>query len=135
VLAAPPMLPRLFARVLSAARGLPGEVEVAQRYDGATVLKHDGRFMAGPAMHVSAEPNSLVVKVSREDRDLWLEEAGEIYYVTDFYRPHPVVLVRLELVDDDILTALLQAAWRATAPASRVRRVKDSRVDDASSQE
>ena len=110
----------LFSRVLAAAHALAG-VEATRRYDGATILKHDGRFMAGPAMHVSAGPDSLVVKITPEERAHWLDEAGDVYYVTDFYRPNPVVLVRLRRVDDDTLAAVLRAARNATVSVSARR--------------
>lgn len=118
VLTSPPCAAPLFARVVAATRALSG-VEAVERYDGATVLRHDGRFRAGAAMHSSAEPDSLVVKVSLDDRDTWIEEAPAVYYVTDFYRPHPVVLIRLRRLDDDTLAAVLLNAWRVTGDLAR----------------
>ena len=40
---------------------LPG-VEATTKYDGSPVLKLDGIFVAGLAMHPSAEPDTLVVR-------------------------------------------------------------------------
>ena len=51
------------------------DVEAVKRYDGATVLKAGGSFMAGVATHRSAEPNSLVVRSDFDDRDLLIEDA------------------------------------------------------------
>jgi hypothetical protein len=92
---------------------LPGVV-AATKYDGSPVLKVDGMFMAGLAMHPSAEPETLVVRCAMENRQGLLEDAPETYYLTDYYRSHPVVLVRLARVDQDVLRALLMASWRLT---------------------
>jgi hypothetical protein len=78
--------------------------------------------MAGPATHVSAEADSLVVRVDPEARASWLAEAPEAYYVTEPYSRHPVVLVRLANVDDITLRDILAASWRLTsakAPSGR----------------
>ena len=83
-----------FETVRAVGLALPG-VEATTKYDGSPVLKVDGMFMAGLAMHPSAEPDTLVVRADVEDRMALLEDAPETYYLTDYYRPHPVVLVRM----------------------------------------
>jgi hypothetical protein len=102
------------------------DVEAVIRYDGASVLKVRGCFMAGIATHRSADPDTLVVRVTPDDRDLLLEDAPGTYYVTEYYRRYPLVLVRLSHVDRDALRDLLWMSWRLTAPkttrAARVRR-------------
>ena len=99
---------------------LPG-VETAIRWDGAPVLKVHGCFMAGLATHTSAEPDTLVVRVAPEERHYLLEDAPDVYYLTDPYRPHPVVLVRLARVDREALRDLLSMSWRLTVAKSRKR--------------
>ena len=94
-------------------------VESGTRYDGAPVLKLGGCFMAGLATHSSAEPNTVVVRMSLDDRDLLIADAPETYYVTDHYRPYPVVLVRLAAVDGEVLRELLSISWRLTLPKAR----------------
>lgn len=71
--------------------------------------------MAGPATHASAEADSLVVRVDPEERAAWLAEAPEVYYVTEPYGRHPVVLVRLAHVDDIALRDVLTVSWRLTS--------------------
>ena len=46
--------------------------------------------MAGLATHPSAEPDTLVVRATFDDRDWFIEDAPETYYVTDYYRGYPV---------------------------------------------
>jgi hypothetical protein len=99
---------------------LPG-VEAAMRYDGSTVLKAGGVFVAGMASHGSAEPDSLVVRVDLEARERLLEDAPETYYVTDYYSPHPLVLVRLSRVNRDALHDLLSVSRRLALAKTRKR--------------
>ena len=94
-------------------------VEAVKRYDGATVLKAGGSFMAGIASHPSAEPNSLVVRSEFEDRDLLLEDAPETYYVTDYYRKYPLVLARLDQLTNDALRDLLSVSRSLALAKSR----------------
>lgn len=97
-------------------------VETATKYDGSPVLQVGGTFMAGLAIHPSAEPDTLVVRVDLDQRDALLEDAPGIYYLTDYYRPHPVVLARLAKLDRDALHDLLSMSRRLTLPKARTRR-------------
>ena len=75
--------------------------------------------MAAIAIHPSAEPNTLVVRSPYEERDLLIEDAPETYYITDYYRPYPLVLVRLAHVGRDALHDLLSVSWRMTDEKTR----------------
>jgi hypothetical protein len=103
-----------FDIVRSVGLGLPG-VEAATKYDGSPMLKVNGRFMAGLAMHHSAEPGTLVIRVRADERQLMIDDAPETYYVTDYYSGHPVVLVRLARVDRNALRDLLGMSRRLTS--------------------
>ena len=104
----------VFAGVRELGLALP-DVEAATKYDGSPLLKRGGSFMAGLAMHRSAEPDTLVVRARLEERESMIEDAPETYYLTDYYRKHPVVLVRLARIDRDALRDLLMVSWRLTA--------------------
>ena len=99
---------------------LPG-VEATTRYDGSPTLKAGGCFMAGLATHESAEADSLVVRMDLADRDALLEDAPDTYYVTEYYERHPVVLVRLSLLNTDALRDLLSVSRRLTLAKTRKR--------------
>jgi hypothetical protein len=71
--------------------------------------------MAAPASHPSAEGHSLVVRADLDTRPLWLEEAPDMYYVTEYYSRHPVVLVRTARLDDAALRDVLTTSWRLTS--------------------
>jgi len=98
------------------------DVEAATRYDGSPVLKIAGVFMAGLATHPSAEPDTLVVRADIEDRECFIQDAPETYYLTGDYRRYPVVLVRLRHVTREALRELLSASRRLTLPKTRRRR-------------
>lgn len=91
------------------------DVEAVTKYDGSPMLKRGGCFMAGVATHPSAEPGTLVVRADLEERQLLLEDAPETYYLTEYYRRCPLVLVRLAHIDRDALRDLLSISWRLTA--------------------
>ena len=90
-------------------------VEAATKYDGSPVLKLGGCFMAGLAMHSSAEPNTLVVRYEADEREWLIADAPETYYLTDYYRKYPLVLVRLSHIDREALRDVLSVSWRLTA--------------------
>ena len=95
------------------------DVQAVTKYDGSPVLRVGGAFMAGLATHPSAEPETLIVRVGFEERECLLEDAPETYYLTDYYRSHPVVLVRLSRIDRDALRDVLSVSWRLTLPKAQ----------------
>ena len=100
-----------YERVFAAGLQLPGTTRDT-RYDGSPVLRVNGCFVAGVASHRSAEPGSIVVRCTLEAREWLLADAPGTYYVTDYHRPYPVVLARLDALDDDALRDLVATSWR-----------------------
>ncbi len=109
-----------FDMVRAVGLALP-DVEAATKYDGSPVLKRGGCFMAGLATHPSAEPGTLIVRAGYEEREWLMEDAPETYYLTDYYRRYPLVLVRLSRIEPDALRDLLSVSWRLTAEKIRPR--------------
>jgi len=87
---------------------LPG-VEESTTPRGAS-LKVAGRMLACPAIHASAEPSSLMVRVSGEERERLLTIDPETYYLTEHYAPYSAILVRLSRVSRSALRDLLTGA-------------------------
>lgn len=77
-----------------------------------TALRVHGRLLACKAMHKSAEPNTLMVRVSVDDRDRLLAENPKTYYLTEHYRRHSAVLVRLSGISRSSLEELLGCSWQ-----------------------
>jgi len=89
---------------------LPG-VEEGTTY-GSPALKVHGKLLACIAVHRSAEPGSLAVRVDFEDRAELLAADPDVYYVTDHYVGYSAVLVRLSRVSADVLRDLLGMAHK-----------------------
>jgi hypothetical protein len=99
-----------FDVVREIALALPGVEESSLH--GAPSLKVSGRLLTCPAIHRSAEPNSLAVRIDFEHRAELMAAEPNIYYVTPHYVNHPAVLVRLDQIDRGSLRNLLGLAWR-----------------------
>ena len=68
------------------AMGLP-DVEDSTIH-GAPSLKVRGRLLTCPALHKSAEPDSLAVRIDVDQRTALLAADSDTYYVTDHYVNH-----------------------------------------------
>ena len=99
-----------FDTVRNIGLALPG-VEESTAY-GFPALKVHGKLLACVPANRSAEPGSLVVRMDFEDRAELLASAPDVYYVTDHYIDYNAVLVRLSLVNPDVLRDLLGMAYK-----------------------
>ncbi len=109
-----------FDTVRRIALGLP-DVEESTAY-GSPALKVRGKLLACIAIHKSAEPGSLAVRVGFDRRAELTATAPDVYYLTDHYVNYPVVLVRMSRLHPDALRDLLGMAWRfvtAKAPGGK----------------
>jgi len=79
---------------------------------GAPSLKVRGRLLTCPALHGSAEQNTIAVRIDFHQRTALMAAQPDVYYVTDHYVNHPTVLVRLSRIDRASLRDLLDMAWR-----------------------
>jgi hypothetical protein len=111
-----------FEAARAIALALPG-VEESTTSRG-TSFKVGGRLLACPAIHSSAEPNSLVVKVSTEQRERLLATEPRTYYVTEHYWGYATILVRLSRVSGDALRDLLASAAQQIGERKRKSRAK-----------
>jgi len=83
---------------------------------GTPVLRVKGKFIA----HLQQDDDSLLIRIDYLKRDILLNAEPDTFYVTDFYRCHPMILVRLSSVDRKTLVDLLEQSWRLTAPKRMV---------------
>ena len=98
-----------FARVRTMGRSLAGSEEGTSW--GSPALKVDGQMFACMAIHKSAEPGTLAVRVDFSQRDELLADDPETYYLKEHYVNYPCVLVRLGRIHDDALRDLLRMAY------------------------
>jgi hypothetical protein len=97
-----------FDTVLEIARSLP-EVQDSVSARGIG-LRTRGKLFACTAIHQSAEPDSLMVRMDPEERELLLATEPDSYYLTDHYRGYPAILVRLSKINRTTLRRLLMEA-------------------------
>lgn len=86
---------------------------------GVPALRAGGRVICCTASHKDAEPNTLVVMMSIDQRDALVEEDPAVYYLKPHYVGHPCVLVRLAHVSDEALRDLLLTAERFVSASGK----------------
>jgi hypothetical protein len=74
-------------------------------------FKARGKLLACAAIHASAEPNSLVVRISHTERPRLMAAYAQALYLTNHYAKHPAVLARIDRLDRDAWRDILGAAW------------------------
>lgn len=107
---APLKKPITFDAVLEMGRQLPG-VEATTSW-GAPALEVRGKMFACKAIHKSAEPDTLVVRMDFAARDELITADPATYYLEEHYVDYACVLVRLSCVTPDALRDLLLMGWR-----------------------
>lgn len=98
-----------FAVVRSIGTALP-DVKDASGALGLA-LRFKGKLLACKAVHRSAEPDSLMIRIGLQRREAMLAEDAETYYLTGHYKPYPVILVRLPRITRSALKELLAESW------------------------
>jgi len=106
-----------FELVRSIGEALP-DVKDATSSRG-TALKLKGKLLACKAIHKSAEPDSLMVRISLKRREALLAQNAEVYYLTDHYVPYPAILVRLPRIKRASLKELLTESWEFVREGTR----------------
>src|SRR5439155_8431197 len=99
-----------FDAVRRMALALP-EVEEGTMH-GFPAFRVRGKLLACAAIHKSAEPDTLAVRIPVDLRADLMESDPDSYYLTDHYANYPVVLVRLSRINVEGLRELLGASWR-----------------------
>jgi hypothetical protein len=89
---------------------MPG-VERATSY-GHEGFKAFGKFLT----RLRSEDNSLVLRVSFDEREMLMEADPETFHLTPHYKDYPAVLARLERLDEATAKSFLDRTWRAAAP-------------------
>jgi hypothetical protein len=88
---------------------------------GSPALKVGGKMFACIAIHSSAEPDSLAVRMEFDQRDELIAADPKTYYLTDHYLDYPCVLVRLARVHPDALPDLLRMGWQYISARNKRR--------------
>jgi hypothetical protein len=90
--------------------------------DRGIAFKVKGRLIACAAIHASAEPGSVVIRVSTEQRERLMAAYPDALYLTAHYAKHPSVLARLARLDRDALRDILGTAWLFVTEKAEAKR-------------
>src|SRR5262245_19091754 len=101
---------------------LPG-IEETTTSRGSS-LKAAGRLLACPPILDAAEPHSLMVRLSLDERERLLATEPRTYYLTEHYSGYPSILVRLSRISRDSLRELLANASGRLSETTRKRGAK-----------
>lgn len=104
-----------FEQVRTIALTFPG-VEDGTSY-GTPALKVRGKLLA--RVHQSID--CLVLRADLLDRQIMMQSAPAVFFITDHYRDYPWVLVRFSAIEERELPSLLERAWRLVAPRTLVK--------------
>lgn len=110
------------------------DVERGTAY-GSPAIKVHGKLLACIAVHKSAKPNSLAVRIAFEDRAVLLKTDPDVYYLTPHYVDYPAILARLSRLDVDQLKDLLAMAYRFVTSAGVPGRPRQSKKADRPARE
>jgi hypothetical protein len=97
------------------------DVEESTAY-GSPALKVRGELVACIPINKSVEAGSLAVATAFDQRAELIGADPDVYYLTDHYVDHPIVLVRLARIHRDALPDLLKMAWRFASKKAKRRR-------------
>ncbi len=96
----------------------------ASTMHGAPSLKLRGKLLACPALHKSADPESIVVRIGLAERARLMAEKPDTYYVTPHYSKYPMVLIRLAHIDRTSLRTVLKRSWSFVDAETGIARSK-----------
>jgi hypothetical protein len=113
-------MPLTFAKVRDMALRLPDVIESTSW--GASAFKVRGKMFACVPTHRSAEPNSLVARLSFVDRDWLIANNSDVFYLKPHYLNYPCVLVRLGRVKAKDMRELLVNSRDFVASTSKTRK-------------
>ena len=99
-----------FEDVRQLALAWPG-VEDGSSY-GTPALKVRGKLLC----RLKEDGETLVVRISFDERELLMGAEPETFFVTDHYKGYPYVLIRLSRADKATVERFIERYWRDRAP-------------------
>ncbi len=91
--------------------------------EASVVLRLGGKLFAwswpepaGPRRGRVPRLDVLVLPCAPEAKETIVEADPDKFFVTSHYRAYPLVLLRLDTVDEAELASILLSAWRSVAP-------------------
>ncbi len=98
-----------YADLVRFAATLPA-VEESTSY-GTPALKVRGKLMA----RLWEDGATVVLKSEWEERERLMATWPEVFFLTEHYRKHPYVLLRLHAANRSLMQSAVEAAWKTVA--------------------
>jgi hypothetical protein len=110
-----------FDDIREIAHALPGVVDGTSY--GTPALKVGGKLIA--RLHQSMD--CVVLRSDLLDREILMQSAPDVFFITDHYRDYPWILLRLGALDKRVLPELIERAWRLVATRTLVKKYDSER--------
>ncbi len=81
-------------------------------------------FKAGDKLFARLREDGKTLVVYSDERDKWMKRQPAVFFITDHYKNHPMLLVDLAAVKKKDLEALLLASWKIRAPLKIQQQLK-----------
>jgi hypothetical protein len=111
-----PAIRRGYERYLKIALALPG-AEASSSY-GTPAVKVRGKILS--RWRTEAE-GALAIRCDFLDRQILLQTQPQVFFLTDHYANHPMILMRVEKASRPLLQEVVERAWRLVASPRLVR--------------
>ncbi|WP_158881855.1 MmcQ/YjbR family DNA-binding protein [Rhodanobacter sp. L36] len=93
------------------------EVETSTSY-GTPALKVRGKLM----VRLKEDGETVVLRTTWEERERLMVVHPEMFFITEHYRNHPWVLLRLAVATHEVVEHALANAWSLVAPRSLLKK-------------
>jgi hypothetical protein len=110
-----------FDDIREMAHALPGVVDGTSY--GTPALKVGGKLIA--RLHQSID--CVVLRSDLLDREILMQSAPDVFFITDHYQNYPWILLRLGALDKRVLPELIERAWRLVASRTLVKKYDSER--------
>jgi hypothetical protein len=117
----PAAIAKGYERYLKIALSLPGTQAFGRPRDRVfetPSVKVRGKLLS--RWRTEAE-GALAIRCDFLDRQILLLSQPHVFFVTDHYRNHPMILMRLDKAPPDVVTDVTERAWRFVAPPKAVK--------------
>jgi len=84
---------------------------------GTPALKVGGKLFA----RLHQDMDSVVLRCELLDREILMQSVPDAFFITDHYRDHPWILLRLGVVEKRVLPELIERAWRLVASKTLIK--------------
>jgi hypothetical protein len=100
-------------------------MELTKHLAGTTIATHYGK----PAIKVNGktlanlcrEPSALSVHCPLELKEVLVQSRPDVYFDTPHFSGWPAVLLRMDVIDDELLRDRLESAWQDLTAAGRTK--------------